>query len=43
MAPQALGGRHLQSRGDLRSIHVSLMAEVEQGRIELHWRLVGFV
>jgi hypothetical protein len=39
MMSKPLSGRHCQSRGDLRPIHVTLMAEVEQGRVRLGWRL----
>jgi hypothetical protein len=38
---QALGGRQPQVLRDLRPIHVTLMAEVKEGRIQLCWRLWG--
>src|SRR5438128_7952236 len=41
MVPQPFGGRHRQSRGGLRPIHVALMTEVEQGRVRLCWRQRG--
>jgi hypothetical protein len=41
MVPQPFGGRHRQSCGDLRPIHITLMTEVEQGRVRLCGRQRG--
>src|SRR5262249_573244 len=38
---QAFGGGQPQVLRDLRPIHVTLMAEVEEGRIQLCWRWWG--
>jgi len=38
MVTQSFGGGQPQLLRDLRPIHVTLMAEVEQGRIRLCWR-----
>ena len=41
MVAQAFGGRQPQVLRDLRPIHVTLMAKVKEGRIQLCWRSWG--
>ena len=38
MVTQSFGGGQSQLLRNLRPIHVTLMAEVEQGRVRLCWR-----